>query len=207
MPTAAASARGRSNRRRSRGAASSFPAASLRRSDAMRPSTSSTMRSQRAARRGSWVTIRNAVPRSRLKRRISAKISSAEWVSRLPVGSSASTSGGDERQRAGDRHALLLAAGELARRVVEPVAEPDRRAAVPRALSRRAGVTGPSATRPGISTFSVAVNAGSRWWNWNTKPMRAPAQRGELRLGQLRGLAAEQPVRAARSAAPAARSG
>ena len=26
-------------------------------------------------------------------------------------------------------------------------------------------------TRPGIITFSSALNSGRRWWNWKTKPM------------------------------------
>jgi hypothetical protein len=26
----------------------------------------------------------------------------------------------------------------------------------------------------GIITFSRALKAGSRWWNWNTKPMLRP---------------------------------
>ena len=47
-------------------------------------------------------------------------------VSRLPVGSSASSSARLAHQRAGDRDPLLLAAGELAGAVLEPVAEADR---------------------------------------------------------------------------------
>jgi hypothetical protein len=75
-----------------------------------------------------------------------------------------------ERERACDRHTLLLAARELARQVVEAAARPTS-ARSSRAASRRSAVTRPRAIRPGISTFSVAVNAGSRWWNWNTKPI------------------------------------
>ena len=45
--------------------------------------------------------------------------------SRLPVGSSARISAGSVDQRAGDRHPLLLAAGQLAGPVLDPVGEPD----------------------------------------------------------------------------------
>ena len=48
-----------------------------------------------------------------------------EAESRLPVGSSASSSGGLADHRPGDRHPLPLAAGQLVRPVVEPVPEPD----------------------------------------------------------------------------------
>ena len=47
------------------------------------------------------------------------------WVSRLPVGSSASRMGGIKGQGAGDGHTLALAAGELVGQVVEAVAELD----------------------------------------------------------------------------------
>lgn len=40
------------------------PDTAPRRSSAITPSTSRILRSQRSARRGSWVTIKNAVPRS-----------------------------------------------------------------------------------------------------------------------------------------------
>ena len=45
-------------------------------------------------------------------------ISSPIWLSRLPVGSSASRMRGLPDDRAGNRHALLLAARELRRKVV-----------------------------------------------------------------------------------------
>jgi hypothetical protein len=34
----------------------------------------------------------------------------------------------------------------------------------------RACATGTRAIRRGISAFSTALNSGSRWWNWKTKP-------------------------------------
>jgi hypothetical protein len=87
-------------------------------SRAIRPSISSISRSQRAASRGSCVTTRNVVPRSACMRRICTNTSSDDAVSRLPVGSSASTSGRLHDQRAGDGHALLHAARQLARPLV-----------------------------------------------------------------------------------------
>ena len=55
-----------------------------------------------------------------------AMISSLVRVSRAPVGSSARMIGGLVDQRAGDGHALLLAAGELGGLVVRAVGQPDR---------------------------------------------------------------------------------
>ena len=147
----------------------------------MRPSTSSTMRSQRRASRGSCVTIRNAVAAARVE----AAHQREDLVGRMGVEVAGRLVGQHqrrrERQRARDRHALLLAAGELARQVVEAVAR-DRRRAAARAPPRAARASrARRAISPGISTFSVAVNAGSRWWNWNTKPMLRRAQRGDAR--------------------------
>src|SRR5665647_1076288 len=63
-------------------------------SETMHPSTNSMMRSQRWARRGSWVTIRKVVPLLSLTSRSRLNTTSALLVSRLPLGSSASTSTG-----------------------------------------------------------------------------------------------------------------
>ena len=52
--------------------------------------------------------------------------------SRLPVGSSASSSRGSRREGAGQRHALLLAAGKLAGQVGQPMRQARRRPAPPR---------------------------------------------------------------------------
>ena len=67
-----------------------------------------------------------ACVRSCARRTISSWSSSAVRVSRLPVGSSARTRSRLVHERAGDGDALLLAAGELRRPVVGPVAEPER---------------------------------------------------------------------------------
>ena len=50
----------------------------------------------------------------------------------------------------------------------EPLAEAD--AAQQLLGARRASAIGIRAMRIGISAFSSALNSGSRWWNWNTKP-------------------------------------
>ena len=41
----------------------------------------------------------------------------------------------------------------------------------------RAAAQGVSAISRGIITFSSALNSGSRWWNWNTKPSRVARKR------------------------------
>ena len=58
-------------------------------------------------------------------RRMNARISAPARESRLPVGSSAKMISGRCGQRPGHGDALLLAAGELAGPVVEPVAQAD----------------------------------------------------------------------------------
>ena len=66
---------------------------------------------------------------------------------------------------AGDGDALLLAARQLRRPVVEPLAEAEKDEELP----GRAPAP-PPCGRPrmscGITTFSSAENSGRRWWNW-----------------------------------------
>ena len=76
------------------------------------PSRIVITRSARAATRASWVTSTIVWPRSSCIVRSSAITSRALAESRLPVGSSASRTLRAVDQRAGDRDALLLAAGE-----------------------------------------------------------------------------------------------
>jgi len=66
----------------------------LRASLATRPSRRTTTRSAWAAMSGSWVTISTVMPCSRLRRCSSCMISRLRSVSRLPVGSSASSTVG-----------------------------------------------------------------------------------------------------------------
>ena len=88
--------------------------------------------------------------------------------SRLPVGSSAKTTVGLRDERPGDRDALLLAARELGRAVLEPV-----RRARPRSISSsnhsRSGFS--PAIESGSVMFSSAVSIGRRLKNWKMKPM------------------------------------
>ena len=100
--------------------------------------------------------------------RRSSRISALVFESRLPVGSSAKTHGRLRDERASDRDALLLAAGQLAR----GGAGGGRRGR-PRSSSSathsRSGLRPASAS--GSTTFSSAVSIGSRLKNWKTKPM------------------------------------
>ena len=75
---------------------------------------------------------------------------------------------GHERPR--DRDALLLATGELAGQVAEPVAEPDRRDDLvePGLVRRRV-----PASVSGRTMFSAAVSVGIRLYCWKMKPRRS----------------------------------
>ena len=74
---------------------------------------------------GACVTSTRLVPSSRLSSSMSSNTPRALRPSRLPVGSSASTSLRARHERARDRGALPLAARQLRRPVREPRAEPD----------------------------------------------------------------------------------
>ena len=74
-------------------------------------------------------------------------------------------------QGAGERDALLLAAGELRRIVMRR----GRSARLRRAASwRGGGASGAPAISIGTATFSKAVSDGMRWKNWKTKPIFSP---------------------------------
>ena len=113
------------------------------RSETITPSRKVTTRSAYAATSGSWVTTITVSPCSRLSRLMISMISAEFFESRFPVGSSASRIAGSVDQRARDRDALLLAAGELIRMVVFAPLEPEhfeqslRRAARHRRVQRR----------------------------------------------------------------------
>ena len=87
------------------------------------------------------------------------------------------------RGGAGDRHALLLAARQLRRIMVQAMAKPDRlqfgRGA------RRARRSTP-ASSSGTATFSIAVIVGSRWNDCRMIPSDAPAQPRQLVLVERR---------------------
>ena len=135
----------------------------------MRPSARNRTRSAIAAARGvvGDHDHRLAVAR-RPTRRSSSRISAAVCESRLPVGSSANSDRRAADQGAGDRDALLLAAGELGRAVAAAVARGRSDPAARRATSRPASAP---AIGSGRTTFSSAVSVGTRLKDWKTKPM------------------------------------
>ena len=99
----------------------------------MRPSSISIWRGSRAASSRSWVITTIVAPcgvQLFEQREIAAPVA----LSRFPVGSSASTIAGAADQRARDRDALALTAGELVGRTRWRCDEPDPR----RALGLRA---------------------------------------------------------------------
>ena len=92
----------------------------------MRPCARRRTRSMRPASSGLWVAISAARPVFRTTSSSIAKTRPEVSVSRLPVGSSASSSARAVGQRPRDGDPLLLAAGKLGRPVVEPVRETHR---------------------------------------------------------------------------------
>ena len=92
-------------------------------------------RSAWAASAGSCVTITSVAPSRRLSSSSSSSTCSPVLPSRLPVGSSASRIGGLCDERAGERDALLFAAGKLHRIMVQAIRQADSREQFPR--SRR----------------------------------------------------------------------
>ena len=91
-----------------------------------RPFLMTPIRWARRATLVSWVTSTMVRPRSRHMVSSRAMMSSRVSSSRLPVGSSAEQDLRLLDQRPGDGDPLLLAAGELAGHVPQPVAEADR---------------------------------------------------------------------------------
>ena len=111
-------------------------------------------------------------PSSRLSSASSASTLAPFSESRLPVGSSATSSAGSMHERARDRRALHLAAGDLLRVVRQPMRDAD-------ALGQRAGPRfglGAASCRPAgraARCCRASVSVGSRLKNWNTKPIRS----------------------------------
>src|SRR5438132_4853929 len=143
------------------------------------PSEISSTRSAADMMRGSWVENTNVTSRSRLRRRISSTMSRPVALSRLAVGSSASTSAGSP-----------TSARAMATRCCWPPESSGGRwrARSPRPTCSRAALTrarrSPWRGRisSGYSTFSQAVRTGMRLKVWKTKPSlrartsaRAPA--------------------------------
>ena len=122
-----------------------------------------------------------------------------DLVARLAVEVAGGLVGEDDRrvlqERAGDRHALLLAAREARRLVAHPVAEPHL-AQEGFGLRRSSGVI-PTGMN-GISTLSTAVRLGIRLNCWKMKPDLAAAEVVELGLahgGQLPAVDGDRPRR------------
>ena len=138
-------------------------------SPASRPSRRKTTRPAVAAAAGSWVTITIVWPSLSFSSREKPRISALERESRLPVGSSASTSSGSSAARGRSRPAA--ARRRRARRAGGRPARPrPTRSSSSRARARVASSRRP-AISAGSSTFSSAVSAGSRLKNWKTKPI------------------------------------
>ena len=138
------------------------------------PERMRSVRSQRAASAGSWVTSASVAPRSRGQReqeiddRAPGRL--VEIAGRL-VGDQQR---GPRRQRARERDALLLAARELGG-IMAAAARRGRPAPVP--LAARAKASRAPASSSGAATFSSAVIVGMRWNDWKTMPIRAPRNR------------------------------
>ena len=89
-------------------------------------------------------------------------------ASRLPVGSSASSTRGPREQGAGDGRPLHFPAGHFPRLVLQPVAQADAFQQVRPPASATSPRLPHQPTRrcrmyAGISTLSSAVSSGSRW--------------------------------------------
>ena len=122
------------------------------------------------ARLSSCVTITNVCPVLSRRSKNSWCSSALFFESRLPEGSSASTTAG-----------LLTRARATATRCFSPPDSSDglcparsespmkSKSSIARCL---ASPFEAPAMNAGIMTFSNAVNSGSNWWNWNTKPTR-----------------------------------
>ena len=141
-----------------------------RSSVSMRPSTRWTRRSMRAAMSRSCVTATTVLPRSRTSASRIENTCSEFWLSRLPVGSSARMM----RRIVGERPRHRRRAGAGRPRAGRAACRDGRRARADCKSSPARSRISRAASRPslriGSSTFSRAVNSGSRKWNWKTKP-------------------------------------
>ena len=153
----------------------------------MRPSRIVMTRPAHAAMSCSCVTMAMVMPRLAVER-----LQEREHLEARPGVEVAGRLVGQEERRVGDqgpgdRDALLLAAGELVGRVVDPVVEADRARARPGALapSSRGRSRG---TEGAARTFSSAVVRGSRLNPWKMKPMsrlRTMARASLLRVAHV----------------------
>ena len=144
-----------------------------------RPASSRSTRSAIAAAAASWVTITTARPSSapRAQQRAAPRRPPRRRGCRSARRRAATRRVVDERAR--DREALLLAAGELVRERAGDLAQPEPVDQLARRAPRRRGCA--PRTRAASSTFASPLSSGSRWKNWKTKPIAAPAQRASAR--------------------------
>ena len=136
----------------------------------MWPSARNTTRFEYDAEIGSCVTITIVWPNSCTARCMNPRISRARARVEVAGGLVGEHDLGLRDERARDRDALLLAARQLRRSVLEPVAQTD---GVDDAIEPR--LVGLAARRATIGSvmFSSAVSVGIRLNVWNTKPMRS----------------------------------
>lgn len=88
--------------------------------------------------------------------------------------------GGRVHQRPGNSDPLLLAARQ-ARRAYDRGVRSAPRAPAGSPARRSTSAFGRRPIKPGIQTFSKAVNSGSRWWNWKTNPIFSLRNRDKAR--------------------------
>ena len=110
------------------------------------------------------------------------------------------------RQRTGDRHALLLTARQVAGHVLFPWPEIDLVEQLSAVLVIAASGQ-PRLASSGISTFSAAVNSGSRQLYWKTKPIERPRSQVRSRSFSFRVSLPSIDDLATRSGNPVVRSG
>ena len=140
----------------------------------MRPERSRTMRSQRCASALSCVT--------RIERGAALDVAGEQQIDHLRAGGLVEIAGrlvGDQdrrigRERAGERDALLLAAGKLRRIMMQPLGQADLGQFLARAVGTASAAP---ASSSGTATFSSAVMVGIRWKDWNTMPTLRPRKR------------------------------
>ena len=137
------------------------------------PSARWTRREHRAARCGSWVISISVVPISARRRNSRSITASPVAWSRLPVGSSASSSlGRGANARASATRCCSPPEswpGRWVGRCANPTAS--------NALRARTMASGTPASSSGTATFSSAVMVGIRWNAWNTMPIVARRRR------------------------------
>ena len=143
-------------------------------SPSIRPERRRTTRSQRAPSAASCVTSTSVVPRS--------SMAGEQQIDDLLAGALVEIAGrlvGDQdrrigRQRARQRDALLLAAGQLRRIMMQRARRVRPRPARARA---RSSASATPASSSGTATFSSAVMVGMRWKDWKTMPTLRPRKR------------------------------